>query len=40
MREAVRAVSTQRFGELISTATDDTLSKITEQLTLWLGSRD
>ncbi len=40
MCEAVRAVSTQRFGELISTATDDTLNKITEQLTLWLSNRD
>ncbi|HET9256928.1 MAG TPA: type II toxin-antitoxin system PemK/MazF family toxin [Pseudonocardiaceae bacterium] len=38
MCEAVRTVSTQRFGRLISTATDDTLSEITDQLTLWLTS--
>jgi mRNA interferase MazF len=36
MCEAVRAVSTQRFGHQISTATDDTLPKIIKQLTLWL----
>ncbi|MHB8294011.1 MAG: type II toxin-antitoxin system PemK/MazF family toxin [Acidimicrobiales bacterium] len=35
MCEAVRAVSTQRFGRQISTATHDTLHKITEQSTLW-----
>lgn len=40
MCEAVWAVSTQRFGRLISTATDETLNKITEQLTLWLADRD
>lgn len=36
MCEAVRAVSTQRFGRLVSTAADATVSKITEQLMLWL----
>jgi mRNA-degrading endonuclease toxin of MazEF toxin-antitoxin module len=36
MCEAVRAVSLQRFGRLISTATDETLSNITNQLLLWL----
>jgi mRNA interferase MazF len=36
MCEAVRAVTTQRFGRLISTATDKTLAEITEQLELWL----
>jgi mRNA interferase MazF len=36
MCEAVRAVSTQRFGQQISTATDETVNKIIEQLTLWL----
>ena len=36
MCEAARAVSIQRFGRLISTATDETLAKVTEQLTLWL----
>lgn len=35
MCEAVRAVSSQRFGQLISTATDETLNKIIEQLRLW-----
>jgi mRNA interferase MazF len=36
MCEAVRAVSIQRFGRMISTATDETLSAITDQLLLWL----
>jgi mRNA interferase MazF len=36
MCEAVRAVSNQRFGRLIGTATDDTLCGITDQLLLWL----
>ena len=36
MCEAVRAVSTRRFEREISTATDDTLTKVTEQLALWL----
>ncbi|MGH3845023.1 MAG: type II toxin-antitoxin system PemK/MazF family toxin [Pseudonocardiaceae bacterium] len=39
MCEAVRAVSTQRFGRLISTATDEIVNKITDQLTMWLSSR-
>jgi mRNA interferase MazF len=37
MCEAVRAVSTQRFGRLISTATEQTAAAITDQLALWLG---
>jgi mRNA interferase MazF len=36
MCEAVRAVSVQRFGSMIGTATDETLSAITDQLLLWL----
>jgi mRNA interferase MazF len=36
MCEAVRAISVQRFGRLISTADVGTLTKITEQLMLWL----
>jgi mRNA interferase MazF len=40
MCEALRAVSTQRFGRQISIATNDTLHKITEQLTLWLAEED
>jgi mRNA interferase MazF len=39
MCEAVRAVSTQRFGRLISTATDETVNKVTEQVTLWLSGQ-
>ncbi len=35
MCEAVRAVATQRFERQIGTATDDTLNKVTGQLTLW-----
>lgn len=37
MCEAVRAVSTQRFGHLIGTATGQTLDAIIDQLVLWLG---
>jgi mRNA interferase MazF len=37
MCEAVRAVSLERFGQLISTATSATLADITDQLVLWLG---
>lgn len=40
MCEALRAVSTQKFGRQIGVATHDTLDKITEQLTLWLGDGD
>lgn len=36
MCEALRTVSLQRFGQLISTAAEDTLAKVTEQLLLWL----
>jgi mRNA interferase MazF len=36
MCEAVRAISTQRFGQRISTATDETVRKIIGQLNLWL----
>ena len=36
MCEAVRAVSIQRFGRIIGTATDETLSAIGDQLLLWL----
>lgn len=36
MCEAMRAVSTQRFGQLISTATEETINAVTEQVTLWL----
>jgi hypothetical protein len=34
MCEAVRAVSLERFGQLISTATSATLADITDQLVL------
>lgn len=37
MCEAVRAISTQRFGRLISTAAGETLAMVTQQLMLWLG---
>jgi len=40
MCEAVRAVSLERFGQLISTATSATLAGITGQLVLWLGHRN
>jgi mRNA interferase MazF len=36
MCEAVRAMSIQRFGRMISTATDETLNAISDQLLLWL----
>ena len=36
MCEAVRAVSLQRFGRMISIAADETLARITAQVTLWL----
>ncbi len=36
MCEAVRAVSTARFGQLISTAARQTVDQVTSQLTLWL----
>ncbi len=36
MCEAVRAVATQRFGQQISTAAEDTIRKVVEQLTRWL----
>ncbi|MCA1706681.1 MAG: type II toxin-antitoxin system PemK/MazF family toxin [Actinobacteria bacterium] len=37
MCEAIRAVSLERFGQLISTADRATLAEITGQLVLWLG---
>lgn len=39
MCEAVRAVSTRRFGRLIGAATSDTLTVIVRQLGLWFGLR-
>lgn len=36
MCEAVRTVSTQRFGRLIGTAADDTVDQIIAQFALWL----
>lgn len=39
MCEGVRAVSQERFGQLISTATGATLAEITDQLALWLGGQ-
>ena len=36
MCEALRAVSVQRFGQLISTASSATLESVTHQLRLWL----
>ncbi|MFN2497359.1 MAG: type II toxin-antitoxin system PemK/MazF family toxin [Pseudonocardiaceae bacterium] len=39
MCEAARAVSLERFGQLISTVTSATLAEITDQLVLWLGHR-
>jgi mRNA interferase MazF len=36
MCEALRAASTQRFGQLIGTATAATLTAIADQLRLWL----
>jgi mRNA interferase MazF len=40
MCEAVRAVSLERFGQLIGTATSVTIAAITDQLVLWLGHRN
>lgn len=37
MCEAIRAVSLERFGGLISTATSLTLAAIADQVVLWLG---
>jgi mRNA interferase MazF len=37
MCEAVRAVSLERFGQFISTASSATVAAITDQLVLWLG---
>ncbi|WP_416210448.1 type II toxin-antitoxin system PemK/MazF family toxin [Frankia sp. Cas8] len=37
MCEAVRAVSTQRFGRLLATADEQTTSAIARQITRWLG---
>ncbi|MGH3923190.1 MAG: type II toxin-antitoxin system PemK/MazF family toxin [Pseudonocardiaceae bacterium] len=39
MCEAIRAVSLERFGQLISTANRVTLATITSQLVLWLSHR-
>lgn len=39
MCEAVRAVSTTRFGRLISTAEERTIEAVTSQLAFWLGSQ-
>jgi mRNA interferase MazF len=39
MCEAVRAVSLERFGQLIGTANSITVTAITDQLVLWLGHR-
>jgi mRNA interferase MazF len=39
MCEGVRAVSMERFGRLISTASRATMTAITDQLVLWLGHR-
>jgi mRNA interferase MazF len=38
--EAVRAVSLERFGQLIGTANGVTVAAITDQLALWLGHRN
>ncbi|MEO7195096.1 MAG: type II toxin-antitoxin system PemK/MazF family toxin [Pseudonocardiaceae bacterium] len=40
MCEAVRAVSLERFGQLIGTTSSVTIAAITNQLMLWLGHRD
>jgi mRNA interferase MazF len=40
MCEAVRAVSLERFDQLIGTANSPTLAEITDQLMLWLGHRN
>lgn len=39
MCEAVRAVSTHRFGRLISTATPPTTQAVIRQITKWLGTQ-
>jgi len=39
MCEAVRAVSLERFGQFIGTATSATVTAITDQLVLWLDSK-
>lgn len=36
MREAVRTMSTVRFGRMISTVAAETIGQITAQLVLWL----
>lgn len=38
MCEAVRAVTTHRFGRLISSASEQTLATITGQLSLWINN--
>jgi mRNA interferase MazF len=38
MCEAVRAVSTQRFGSLISTADQSTTEAVLRQVSRWIGS--
>ena len=40
MSEGVRAVSVERFGRLISTASRDTMNSIAQQLILWLSPHD
>ncbi len=40
MCEAVRAVSVERFGQLISTVGRDTLNAIAQQLVLWVCPRE
>ena len=39
MCEAVRAVSTRRFGGLIGSPTEETVTAVTGQLALWLWDR-
>jgi mRNA interferase MazF len=39
MCEAVRAVSTTRFGRLIGTAEQHTINVVIDQVALWLGVR-
>lgn len=38
MCEAMRTISTQRFGRLIGTATVETLRAVSEQLQIWLAN--
>ena len=40
MCEAVRAVSSQRFGRLVSTASHETVIGVSTQLALWLAADD